>query len=62
MKNERLVSLRANLTQKQVAEEIGIPLSTYAMIESGHRFPRKSLQKKLSTFYKVTVDYLFFTQ
>lgn len=60
MKNERLVALRANLTQKQAAKAIGIPLSTYAMIETGRRFPRKKLQAKLSSYYGVTVDYLFF--
>lgn len=62
MKNERLVALRADLTQKEMAEEIGIPVSTYAMIESGRRFPRKTLQAKLAKHLGVTVDYLFFAE
>lgn len=62
MKNERLVALRSNLTQKEFADEIGIPVSTYAMIETGRRFPRRNLQAKLASHHKVTVDYLFFDQ
>lgn len=60
MKNERLVELRADLTLKQVAEDIGIPLSTYAMVEAGYRFPRKKLLVLISQHYGVTVDDLFF--
>lgn len=60
MRNERLVALRANRTQKELAKEIDIPVSTYAMIELGRRFPRRKLQAKLASHYKVTVDYLFF--
>ncbi|WP_019123774.1 helix-turn-helix transcriptional regulator [Brevibacillus massiliensis] len=61
-KNEKMVSLRGERSQKQVADEIGIPVSTYAMIEAGHRFPRKDLQLKLSRYFGVTVDELFFTE
>lgn len=60
MKNEKMVALRGDRSQKEIAEEIGIPVSTYAMIESGHRFPRKELQLKLARYFEVTVDELFF--
>ena len=60
LKNQRLVQLRGNRTQKQMADEMGIPASTYAMIEAGHRFPRKKLQKKIADHFHTTVDYLFF--
>ena len=60
MKNTRMVALRGNRTQKQLADELGIPSSTYAMIEGGHRFPRKALQKKIADHFHTTVDYLFF--
>lgn len=62
MKNHLIVKLRGNRSQKQVAEELGVPVSTYAMVELGHRFPRKSLQAKLANFFNVTVDELFFDQ
>ncbi|MGG1531429.1 helix-turn-helix transcriptional regulator [Brevibacillus agri] len=61
-KNEKMTSLRGERSQKQVADELGIPVSTYAMIEAGHRFPRKELQLKLSRYFGVTVDELFFTE
>lgn len=62
MKNEKMVALRGECSQKEIAEEIGIPVSTYAMIESGHRFPRKELQLKLARYFEVTVDELFFSE
>lgn len=62
MKNEKMVSLRGEKTQKQVAEDMKIPVSTYAMVESGHRFPRRNLQAKLARYFNVTVDELFFAQ
>lgn len=60
MRNETMYKLRGERTQKDVALELGIPISTYAMIESGRRFPRKQLQKRLSEYFSVTVDELFF--
>ena len=60
LRNEKMVALRGDRSQKQVAKELGIPHSTYAMIESGHRFPRKELQAKLAKYFDVTVDELFF--
>ena len=62
MKNRKMVAFRADRTQKQVAQEMGIPSSTYAMIESGHRFPRRELQVKLARYFNTTVDELFFSE
>ena len=50
------------LSQRQVAEALGISQSSYAMIEGGHRHPRKEVEKKLADFFGVTVDELFFSQ
>lgn len=57
-----MIALRGERSQKIVADEIQIPVSTYAMIESGHRFPRRDLQAKLAKYYKTTVDKLFFAE
>ncbi len=54
--------LKMGLTQKRVAEAVGISQSSYAMIESGRRHPRKEVEKKLADFFGVTVDELFFGQ
>lgn len=62
MKNEKMISLRGEQSQKDIAEDIGIPVSTYAMIELGHRFPRRELQAKLAKYFGVTVDELFFSK
>lgn len=62
MKNDRMIELRGGRSQREVAGLLKIPLSTYAMIECGHRFPRKALAIKIAEFYKVTVGYLFFGQ
>ena len=59
--NHRMLRLRGDRTQRQVASELGIPVSTYAMIELGQRFPRRDLQGKLARFYGTTVDDLFFS-
>ncbi|MCM3703779.1 helix-turn-helix transcriptional regulator [Paenibacillus macerans] len=61
MKNEKMIELRGDRSLREIAEQIGIPYSTYAMIESGHRFPRKTLAIKLAQFFETTVDELFFT-
>jgi len=61
MKNVRIASLRGKRTQTQVAADLGIPRTTYAMVENGERFPRRDLQAKLSNYFGVTVDYLFFS-
>ena len=62
MKNSKMVDLRGGRSLREIARELDIPYSTYAMIETGHRFPRKELAMKISKFYEVTVDELFFNQ
>ncbi|WP_285850465.1 helix-turn-helix transcriptional regulator [Paenibacillus sp. MER 78] len=56
-----MVKLRGNRTLRETAIQIGIPYSTYAMIEAGHRFPRRDLAIKIAKYYNTTVDELFFT-
>ena len=62
MKNEKMCALRQkmSLSQREVADAVGISQSSYAMIEGGYRHPRKEVEKKLANFFNVTVDELFF--
>ena len=60
--NLTMKRLRGDKSQKKVAEELEIPVSTYAMIELGNRFPRPELQLKLANYFGLTVDELFFNQ
>lgn len=62
MKNHKMAKLRGDRSLHRMAKELNIPYSTYAMIESGHRFPRKELAMKLANFFGVTVDELFFAK
>lgn len=61
--NFKMKSLREErqLTQVQVAKILEIPVSSYAMIEAGHRLnPRRGVQIKIARFYGCTIDELFF--
>ncbi|WP_332648800.1 helix-turn-helix transcriptional regulator [Lysinibacillus sp. 54212] len=62
VENARLVSLRKskNLTQEQLAENVGITQAMVARIESGERDPSSSNKIKLAKFFGVTVEHLFY--
>ena len=56
----RLKTLRVNnqLSRKQVADLVGVSVSTVGLYESGERLPSLSVLVKLATQYKTSVDYL----
>lgn len=58
----RLKELRAqsNLTQKAVANAVGITTSYYGMIELGVRKPSLSLAMDLARFFDTSVEDIFF--
>ena len=58
--NDRLKELRKNsgLTQKQLAERIGVAKSVVSYYESGDRLPSYDVLKKLARTFHVTTDYL----
>jgi DNA-binding XRE family transcriptional regulator len=64
MKNQRLIELRgkAELTQGQLADKIGVSQSMVARIEAGAREPRKQVKIELANFFHVTVEWLFYEQ
>lgn len=57
---KRLRSLRdkKSLTQKQVADHLGITESAYGFYEQGKREPSQSSLAKLSQLFEVPIDYL----
>ena len=57
---ERLLKLRGNKPQKEVAEAIGVAQSTYAMYESGQRVPSDNVKIRIAMYYKKTVQSIFF--
>lgn len=57
---KRLIQLRRDETQKEVADAIGVCQSTYAMYELGQRIPSDEKKKKLAIHFNCTVQELFF--
>lgn len=57
---ERLLELRraVGLTQKQVADELGIHSVTYLHYEKDQREPPLDTVMRIAAFYDVTTDYL----
>lgn len=57
---EKLRSLRIekNLTQKQVADRIGLAISAVSSYESGNRYPTYDTLIKLARMFHVSTDYL----
>ncbi len=58
--NERLRELRIerNLTQKQIAESLGISIRAYSHYEIGDREPSIEMLRQLCILFGVTADYL----
>ena len=57
---EKLKSLRIEkkLTQKQVADRIGLAISAVSSYESGTRYPSYDVLPKLARIFHVSTDYL----
>lgn len=57
---EKLKSLRKmeKLTQKQLADRIGVAKSIISYYESGHRYPSYDVLVKIARVFHVTTDYL----
>lgn len=47
-----------NLTQKQVADRLGVAVSAVSAYESGFRYPSYKALIKLASMYHVSCDYL----
>ncbi len=58
--SRKLVELRGAQSRANVAQSIGISVSTLAMYESGARIPRDENKEKIAAFYGRTVQDIFF--
>lgn len=56
----RLAAARGSKTQRQVAKDLGIGVSTIGMYESGKRVPRDAIKEKIAAYYGIPVQDLFF--
>lgn len=60
--NEQLKKLRGNNSQDEIARQIGITKSSWAMYERGERVPRDEVKIKIANFFGKTVQEIFFGQ
>lgn len=58
----KLIALRGDKTQAEVAAAVGISTSALTMYETGHRVPRDEIKIALARYFGVSVGYLFFDQ
>ena len=59
--SKKLIELRGDRTQSQVAKAIGISTSAYGMYEIGKRIPCDEIKIKIAKYYKTSVQYIFLT-
>ena len=54
----KLLRLEIKLTQKEIAEKLGMSQQAYAVWETGKRNPNQKTLNLLSDFFNVSTDYL----
>ena len=59
-RNEVLCRLRGTRPRKEIAEAIGISERALASYERGERVPRDEVKQRIATFYKRSVQHIFF--
>lgn len=57
-----LIDLRGDKTQREVAESLGISVSSLSMYEVGQRIPRDEVKIKIANYYEKPVQDIFFKQ
>lgn len=57
---QRLIALRGDKTQAEVAHNVGVAPSTISMYEQDERVPRDEVKKRLALYYSTSVEGLFF--
>ena len=58
---EKLIAMRGEKTQAEVAKSIGISKSSLAMYETGQRIPRDEIKLALANYYGATIQDIFFS-
>lgn len=58
---KKLVELRGDRSQNEVATAVGVSVSAIAMYESGQRIPRDEIKIRLADYYKVSVADIFYS-
>ena len=57
---KKLVELRGNKSQEEVANAVGITQAALSMYERGERTPRDDVKIKLANYFESDVAFIFF--
>lgn len=57
--NEKLIELRGDRSQEEVAKALGISVSALSMYEQGKRIPRDEIKIRMAKYYGITIETLF---
>lgn len=60
--SEKLVELRGNRSQVEVAKALGISTSALSMYENGERIPRDPIKIRIADYYKTPIQDIFFAR
>lgn len=58
---EKLKSLRGSKSRAEVANALGIALSTLTMYENDKRVPRDKIKVRIARYYGISIEELFFS-
>ena len=57
---KRLIDLRGDRSQEEVAAAVNISRSALAMYETGERIPRDEIKVRLARYYNSNIETIFF--
>ena len=58
MENLKKLRTSCNLTQKEMADKLGMNQQTYANYETGRREPDFDTLKEIASYFNVSIDFL----
>ena len=56
--NEKLIALRGERSQEEVAKALGISISALSMYEQGNRIPRDEVKIRMAEYYGISIEAL----
>ncbi|GGG19421.1 hypothetical protein GCM10007425_12390 [Lysinibacillus alkalisoli] len=56
-----LVALRGQRSREEIASDLGISVSAWQMYENGQRIPRDEIKIKIASYFKKSVEEIFYT-
>lgn len=57
---QRLIKLRGDKTQEEVANAVNISVSALSMYERGERIPRDNIKIRIASYYKRPIHKIFY--